>query len=120
MTEHVPPRVYIELGRAGLTEQEAHTLISDASYEASKVPGMGATGRVPIRGTKRFLVYDSGMDGMDWKVRIEDAPVKSADELVREAVNILREHANREMLSYGGPNFYEWKQDALRYLNSKG
>ena len=54
------------------------------------------------------------------QVYIEDAAVKTPDELVREAVSILTKHDNNYVFGGGGPNFSEWKKDALRYLNNKG
>jgi hypothetical protein len=119
-TEHVPAAVYIELGRAGLDTVTALGMITQAGNLASEQHCMGAEGRVPIPNTKRVLVYNGGIDGMDWRVYIEDEAPKSADELVRMAMNLIESHRNSTSYGYGsGPALYEWEGDARRYLKSQ-
>jgi hypothetical protein len=120
VSEHIPAKVYLELGRAGLSDHEADSLIADAGRLAGDQHQMGARGKVPIKNTKRVLVYDSGIDGMDFKVYIEDAEAKTADALVREVLDLLHRHRNSATFGYGsGPNLSEWEADARRYLDNE-
>ena len=120
MSEHVPAAVYIELGRAGLDTVTALGMITQAGNLASEQHCMGAEGRVPIPNTKRVLVYNGGIDGMDWRVYIEDEAPKAADELVRLAVKLHDDHTRSPSYGYGsGPSMHGWLIDARRYLKSQ-
>jgi hypothetical protein len=72
MTDRGFARVYHELGLFGIAWKEVRRLMNEAMSLASAEHQMGAKGRVPIRGTKRVLVYNSGIDGLDATWSIED------------------------------------------------
>ena len=120
MSEHVPAAVYIELGAARLDAAAVSTMITQADKLASKQHCMGAEGRVPIPNTRRVLVFNGGIDGMDWRVYIEDEAPKAADELVRLAVKLHDDHTRSPSYGYGsGPSMHGWLIDARRYLKSQ-
>lgn len=65
--------VYLELGSYGLSAQQVRNMMSEGLRLAGEQHCMGAEGRVPIPGTNRVLVYNTGIDGWDCRVYIEDA-----------------------------------------------
>lgn len=121
MSEHIAPEVYIELGAAGLSADEVSALISEAASLSAALHSMGAEGRIEIPKTKRVLVYNCGIDGMDWRVYIEDTEVKSADALVHEVLAILQKHDASRSFTYanGWVSLREWRKEAQRYIDAE-
>jgi hypothetical protein len=109
-----PDYVYYQLGQLGVPWQQVPGLIDAARAEAAKVLKMSAKGRVPIPGTAppRVLVYDAV--SAHWS--IEEAPVKTADALVREAMNIV---ADGRVPPLPGSAWEPWAREANRYFTSQ-
>lgn len=72
--DHGTEKVLHELGVLGITWDAAQKLLNEAFADSTRVHAMGARGLALIPGTDKAVVYDTGIDGMDFRYFIEDAP----------------------------------------------